>query len=182
MWYPKIVPTFVPMKTKEIYEKRHPFNAVLDAAMYLSGMVLCVTIVSIIFCPSLLNTKTESNSLLMGLAIMAAFMIPVLLNHLCFMSIRYINLCFRKKPAVIITDDALYMYMPYDGYITARWEDIVSFKDAHLHKYRDGIYPIYKDDSLNHSPLIRIYIGAILTGHLTMNKEDLLAELNSHLK
>ena len=73
MWYPKIVPTFVPMKTKEIYEKRHPFNAVLDAAMYLSGMVLCVTIVSIIFWPSLFNTKTESNSLLMGLAIMAAF-------------------------------------------------------------------------------------------------------------
>lgn len=166
----------------EIYEKRHPFNAVLDAAVYLSGVVLCVTIVAVTIWPSHFNNKQASNQLLIGLAVMAALMIPVLLNHLCFLTIRYINLCYRKKPAVIITKDALYMYMPYDGYITAKWEDIVSFKDARLTRYRDGIYPIYRDDSLNHSPLIRIYIGAILTGYLTMSKEDLLTELNCHMK
>ncbi len=166
----------------EIYEKRHPFNAVIDAALYLSGVVLCVTIVAVNIWPSFFNNKQASNSLVIGLAVMAAFMIPVCLNHLCFLTIRYINLCYRKKPAVIITKEALYMYMPYDGYIVARWEDIVSFKDTRLNRTRNGIYPIYKDDSLNHSVLLRVYIGAILTDYLTMSQDELLAELNSHLK
>ena len=168
----------------EIYEKRHVFKAVVDAVTYLLPTVLGCVITAIAISPSTFNTTiSASDWLWYSLVAVAAFIIlPLGLNALYFFSVRYYYLCLLKKPALVITDSELHVFSPYRGYTVIKWDEIAEFKDSHLTKFRKLFYPIYKDAKRNKNILLRGYLDGILTDYLTMGYDDLLAELNSHLK
>ena len=168
----------------EIYEKRHVVKAVVDAVTYLLPTVLGCMITAIAISPTTFNTTiSASDWLWYSLVSVAAFIIlPLGLNALYFFSVRYYYLCLLKKPALVITNSELHIFSPYCGYNVIRWDEIAEFKDAQITKLRKCVYPVYKEASRNKNKLRRAYIDGILTDYLTMSQEDLLAELNSHLK
>ena len=168
----------------EIYEKRHALKAIWDAVTYLLPMVLGCVIAAIAISPSFFNTTISAPDWLWySLVAVAVFIIlPLSLDVLYFFSVRYYNLCLFKKPALVITDSELHIFSPYRGYTVVRWDEIAEFKDGYLTKLRKFVYPVYKDAMRNKNILRRGYLDGILTDYLTIGYDDLLAELNSHLK
>ena len=137
-----------------IYENKHQVNALLDAAVYLAAMTLSIIVIAIAISPSFFHTTILAEDWL---------------------------LCLCHRPAVIITDSELKVFTPYGGYTTIGWNEISGFKDGHITKGRQFIYPVYKDDKRNKPRFFKNYIDGILTNYLTMKHDDLLAELKSHL-
>lgn len=168
----------------EIYEKRHAIMAIGDAVTFLLPIVLGSVIAAIAISPSFFNTTISAPDWLWySLVAVAVFIIlPLSLNALYFFSVRYYYLCLLKKPALVINDSELHVFSPYRGYTLVRWDEITEFKDGHLTKFRKYVYPIYKDATRNKNILRRGYLEGILTDYLTMGYDDLLVELNSHLK
>ena len=148
----------------EIYEKRHIFMAAWDAVTCILATVFGAVITAIAISPSTFNTTISAP------------------DWLYFFGVRYYNLCLLNKPAIVITNSELHIFSPYCGYNVIRWDEIAEFKDAQITKLRKCVYPVYKEASRNKNKLRRAYIDGILTDYLTMSQENLLAELNSHLK
>lgn len=168
----------------EIYEKRHIFMAAWDAVTCILATVFGAVITAIAISPSTFNTTISAPDWLWYSLVFVAAVIflPLGLNALYFFGVRYYNLCLLNKPAIVITNSELHIFSPYCGYNVIRWDEIAEFKDAQITKLRKCVYPVYKEASRNKNKFRRAYIDGILTDYLTMSQENLLAELNSHLK
>lgn len=164
----------------QIYEKRHIMMAAWDAVTYLFGTVFgaVITVIAIFS-----TTISAPGWLWYPLVLVAAVIfLPLGLNALYFFGVRYYYLCLLKKPALFITDSELYIFSPYRGYSAIGWDEIAEFKDAQITKFRKCVYPVYKDTTRNKNKFRMVYLDGILTDYLDMPENDLLAELNAHLR
>lgn len=172
--------------TKEIYEKKHLFAAVIDAAVFL--VVLVCTVLMMILLPTVKNSAFESEwahiALIVGFEFMGLIILILAPFDLWARYSRYIDLCMARRPAVIIGDDELKFYSSTDEYKCYRWDEIRSFKLNHSRKYC-SIYLEFKESWRKpkwYVWLFTHYANTIRTDHLEIAEDDLLNELNSHLK
>ena len=98
--------------TKEIYEKKHLFVAVIDAAFFM--VVLVCTLLMMILLPTAKNSAFESEwahiALVVGFEFMGLIILILAPFSLWARYSRYIDLCIARRPAVIIGDDELKFY------------------------------------------------------------------------
>ena len=172
--------------TKEIYEKKHLFVAVIDAVFFL--FVLVCTLLMMILVPTAKNTVFESEwshiALIVGFELMGLIILILAPFSLWARYSRYIDLCIARRPAVIIGDDELQFYSPKGEYKCYRWDEIERFKLTYGKLY-STIQPILKESWRNptwYAMFFAVYTHTIRTDHLEMAEDELLAELNSHLR
>lgn len=171
---------------KEIYEKKHLFSAVFDAVIYL--LVLVGTLLMMILIPAGRNSAFESEwayiATIVVLELLGLFILILSPVQIWERYKRYIDLCFGKQPAVIIGDDELQFYSPKGEYMCYRWDEIERFKVTHT-KWYDHIQPILKESWRNpkwYAMFYAVYTHTICTNHLDMPENELLNELNAHLR
>ena len=168
----------------EIYEKKHVFNALMDGAVVLCGLVFSVVVVCAIASPSTVihyGYGWVSHALIWLLVVLCVVCFGLSGFYGWFLLDRYITLCLGHQPAVIITDNELKIYSPLRGYTDVRWSEIVDFKYVVFTKFRRGYYPVYKDPELNKGTIKKCFTETILTDFLTLPEEQLLEELKKHI-
>ena len=172
--------------TKEIYEKKHLFVAVIDAVLFIVIPVFALGV--LILLPTARNTAFEAEWLhvaLVGtLMVLSVFLLVMGPFTLWERYKRYMDLCVGGQPAVIIGDDELQFYSPKGEYKCYRWDEIERFKLTHG-KYYSTIQPILKESWRNPKWYVWLFAfctHAIRTDHLEMAEDELLNELNAHLR
>ena len=172
--------------TKEIYEKKHLFSAVFDAAFSL--FVLVCTLLMMILIPAAKNNAFESEwayiATIVGFELLGVIILILAPVQIWERYNRYIDLCIGRQPAVIIGDDELQFYSPKGEYKCYRWDEIESFKLTHSKLY-NSIQPMLKESWRNpkwYAMFFAVYTHTICTNHLEMPEDELLNELNTHLR
>ena len=172
--------------TKEIYEKKHLFIAVIEAASFL--VVLVCIVLMMILIPTAKNSAFESEwahvALIVGFELMGVIILILAPRNIWARYSRYIDLCMAGRPAVIIGDDELQFYSSSDEYKCYRWGEIERFKLTHSRRY-STIQPILKESWRNpkwYAMFFAVYTHTIRTDHLEISEEELLNELNAHLR
>ena len=170
----------------EIYEKKHYFEAVIDAVYMLVGFGFVLFIM--IMMPTVKNTAFESEWIRIALIVVAELLGVIVLilapRNIWARYSRYIDLCMAGRPAVIIGDDELQFYSSSDEYKCYRWGEIERFKLTHSRRY-STIQPILKESWRNpkwYAMFFAVYTHTIRTDHLEISEEELLNELNAHLR
>ena len=116
--------------TKEIYEKKHLFAAVIDAVYMLVGFGFVLFMM--IMMPTFKNSAFESEWIRIALIVVMELLGVIVLilapRNIWTRYSRYIDLCIARRPAVIIGDDKLQFYSSTDEYKCYRWDEIERFK------------------------------------------------------
>lgn len=163
----------------EIYERRHPFDALSYSILILMYMVLCLLVMAR---PDLLR-GSFLNVLFYFLS--AAFFIGFILSFGIRVR-RYLHLCVKRVPALVLEPESLKIYTPFlkEPKVLA-WKDLSGFETTQV-KSGDYCLPVYKDGRKPGGLVGRIFpifrSDFISLSHLAMPEEDLLAELNSRLR
>jgi Na+/melibiose symporter-like transporter len=172
--------------TKEIYEKKHLFSAVFDAVLF--TMIPVFALAVLIVLPTARNTAFEAEwmhvALVVTLAVLGVFLLVMGPFTLWERYRRYMDLCIGGQPAVIIGDDELQFYSPKGEYMCYRWDEIERFKLTHS-KMFSSIQPILKESWRNpkwYALFFAVYTHTIRTDYLDMPEDELLNELNAHLR
>jgi hypothetical protein len=163
----------------EIYERRHPFDAMSYSILILMYMVLCLLVMAR---PDLLRGSFLN---VLFYLLSAAFFIGFILSFGIRVR-RYLHLCVKRVPALVLEPESLKIYTPFskEPKVLA-WKDLSGFETSHV-KSGDYCLPVYKSGRQPGGFVGRIfpifrkdYIG--LT-HLSMPEEELLSELNNRLR
>ena len=163
--------------TKEIYEKKHRFEAVVRLVKYVVFMALCIEMIRL--GPDALRHYPDWVWWLWLLV--AAFFIITSVAMLWLRINRYLDLHVNHMPALIIEKDCLQIYSRGKYYII-RWTEVQDFKCVHQSRERDMCYPIYKDDSRNGCRIgLQFHRDAFFSDHLTLSQQELLDELKNHI-
>ena len=172
--------------TKEIYENKHVFSAVIDAVYMLVGFGFVLFIM--ILMPTVKNTAFESEWIRIALIVVTELLGAIALilapRNIWTRYSRYIDLCMAGRPAVIIGDDDLQFYSSTGEYKCYRWDEIACFKLAHSRMYCT-IQPVLKESWRNpkwYAWFFAFCTHAIRTDYLEIAEDELLNELNSHLR
>jgi hypothetical protein len=172
--------------TKEIYEKKHRFEAVIDAVYMLVGFGFVLFMM--IMMPTFKNSAFESEWIRIALIVVMELLGVIVLilapRNIWTRYSRYIDLCIARRPAVIIGDDKLQFYSSTDEYKCYRWDEIECFKYAHSRMY-STIQPVLKESWRNPKWYVWLFAfctHAIRTDYLDMPEDELLNELNAHLR
>ena len=172
--------------TKEIYEKKHLFSAVIDAVLFMIIPVFALGVLIVL--PTAKNTAFEAEwvhvALVVTLAVLCVFLLVMGPLTVWERYKRYMDLCIGGQPAVIIGDDELQFYSPKGEYKCYRWDEIERFKLTYGKLY-STIQPILKESWRNptwYAMFFAVYTHTIRTDHLEIAEDDLLNELNSHLR
>ena len=163
--------------TKEIYEKKHRFEAVVRLVKYVVFMALGIEMIRL--GPDALRHYPDWVWWLWLLV--AAFFIIKSVAMLWLRINRYLDLHVNHMPALIIEKDCLQIYSRGKYYII-RWTEVQDFKCVHQSRERDMCYPIYKDDSRNSCCIgLQFHRDAFFSDHLTLSQQELLDELKNHM-
>ena len=172
--------------TKEIYEKKHVFSAVIDAVLFMIIPVFALGVLIVL--PTAKNTAFEAEwvhvALVVTLAVLCVFLLVMGPLTVWERYKRYMDLCIGGQPAVIIGDDELQFYSPKGEYKCYRWDEIERFKLTHS-KMFSSIQPILKESWRNpkwYALFFAVYTHTIRTDYLDMPEDELLNELNAHLR
>lgn len=172
--------------TKEIYEKKHLFSAVFDAVLF--TMIPVFALFGLIVLPTAKNTAFEAEwmhvALVVTLVVLSVFFLVMGPFTLWERYRRYMDLCIGGQPAVIIGEDELQFYSPKGEYMCYRWDEIERFKLTHS-KMFSSIQPILKESWRNpkwYALFFAVYTHTIRTDYLDMPEDELLNELNAHLR
>ena len=163
----------------EIYEKRHPSDALSYSFLILLYMLLCLLVMSH---PELLR---ESGLDVLFYILSGVFLVVFVVSFGIRVR-RYLHLCVKRVPALVVDPDRLRIYTPFAKEPTVLdWKDVSGFETYHV-KSGDYCLPVYKDGRKPGGlpgrifPIFRKdFIGM---GHLPLEEDALLAELRSHLR
>ena len=95
----------------KIYEKKHFFTAAQTACLILLIVVICVAF--FLFLPHQQFMDSTSPFWRITLLLIAGVTFVGMLFTGCLRTKRYIDLCIKGNPAVIISDQALQIYYPF---------------------------------------------------------------------
>lgn len=163
----------------EIYERRHPFDAMSYSILILMYMVLCLLVMAR---PDLLRGSFLN---VLFYLLSAAFFIGFILSFGIRVR-RYLHLCVKRVPALVLEPESLKIYTPFskEPKVLA-WKELSGFETTQV-KSGDYCLPVYKDGRKPGGLVGRIFpifrSDFISLSHLAMPEEDLLAELNSRLR
>ena len=162
----------------EIYERRHPFDALAFSVPILLYMVLCLLVMSR---PELLRGSV----LRIFFYVLSGVFLVWFVFSFGIRVRRYLQLCVKRVPALVIAPDRLCIFTPFAREpLPLDWKAISDFETFHG---RGGDYclPVYKRSKRVGLPLRLFPIlrpDYIELTHLAAKEDDLLAELRSHLK
>ena len=162
----------------EIYEKKHYFVAALDLTRYLCWLVLGIAILRV--GPDAFRRYPDW-AWWCAVA-MAVVLIIAPLPFLWVKVNRFLDLYVNGKPAIIIDKDCVQVLSASGEYYTIYWDEVVDFKIAHSPRDRNVCYPVYKDDSRNHSGFgMQFQHDVFICDHLSISEQELLDELKKHI-
>jgi hypothetical protein len=162
----------------EIYERRHPFDALAFSIPILLYMVLCLLVMAR---PELLRGSV----LRIFFYVLSGVFLAWFVFSFGIRVRRYLQLCVKRVPALIIAPDRLCIFTPFAREpLPLDWNAISDFETFHA---RGGNYclPVYKKHKRVGLPLRLFPIlrpDYIELTHLAAKEDELLAELRSHLK
>ena len=159
----------------EIYEKKHYFDAALDAMIY-----LCM----IVFGLALLGSGHDAwwrfpDWVWVSFVVIGVVFVLLGLAMLCLMINRYIEVHLGGKPVAIISNDCLQIFSVLGKYETIYWDEVIDFKIQYSRR-SSSCYPVFKDDSRNKTFYL-LFHASLLSSHLTISEQELLDELKKHI-
>ena len=163
----------------KIYEKKHFFTAAQTTCLISLIVVICVAF--FLFLPHQQFMDSTSPFWRIILLLIAGVTFVGMLFTGCLRTKRYIDLCIKGNPAVIISDQALQIYYPFGEDTVIPWEEIADF-ETYPSKDWTTCRPIYKDKQKNKWRYLKHpYRDAIRTDYLDIPEEKLLEILRLHL-